>query len=339
MPRVKGRRLSYEAAEAKHAELMKEATEHTHQAETLANDFFSWVEEARRSRPHLPFNKRLVETFIASGVSREAANSTTEKHLDIATKYNFACGDLEKILENIRSSRFANGVKHSAGNAEPARTKVYPSISELLERTNVEHDEHLSDLELERRAFFFVLVATGNRPRHVYYARSIRLTRDKLIVGWGMRKSGKMRRGATGYPLEWTGDPCDRIAEYLKGYNKRREASDRPRKTGWIFGPKPRDLSADPKKKFNVASNIIGWIKRRPGCRQWTSTTPRDVLTTKAVKMIGTPQIRGRARYHELFDHTEKTQLEHYNAGASSSDNDSDDVNGGDTDDDDDLDI
>ena len=318
MPRRPRAVLTEEAAEAQVTSVLNQASAHTLQVQQLANAFFVFLNEKMRKEPGLQCSPRTVRLFIASRMTNQSKR-TNDNELKIATNFRFSCGDQETVNELIENARFNNGMKRMAGDSRYMREKVYSTMAQLLSITNVKKNEVLSPLELERRAFFYVLVATGSRPSHVYHAPFIGRNENGLVIQWGRRKADNRRRGKLEYPFAWSGKPCQEISDLLAGYNGRFRRSKRTPKTGWRLH-KGAERNASAPANFNVGSNIDAWLEKNVSiiARTWVSTTPRDVMTTQASQMIG-GEIPNEDTYKGLFDQTLSTHLANYRQGASGS--------------------
>jgi hypothetical protein len=177
-------------------------------------------------------------------------------------------------------------------------------------------------LDCELTAFWYVAVATGNRPLHIYEMRGVTVLADGLNIRWSGRKVGGTRRAAQFYPFRWSGPPAEHVNKILQGFNGRyRRSQRRPNQTGWrIHGTHEEWPSADtvPGPHHNPASTLYAWLRRRAtaGSESWTATTGRDTMATHVLPLVGQdPDVMTGEMYFVLFDQHEHTARSHYLSG------------------------
>ena len=72
---------------------------------------------------------------------------------------------------------------------------------------------------LKWRALWYLLICTGNRPKHVRGMKGLRLEERRLLVKWGSRKYMVVPPNDwLAYPFEWTLPPPADVAAYLKEF-------------------------------------------------------------------------------------------------------------------------
>ena len=147
-----------------HKERLEEASGHFEAIVRIKNDFYRWISE----------NEAFFETHDEFhpvdlwGTARgEAVGPRTSlRDVETARKYGFEIGERVRVEKRINRDRALNAVRQRAAHADFNREKLYPSQQVLL--SLLDADTAPEGRELEMMAFWFVCVATGNCPKHVY---------------------------------------------------------------------------------------------------------------------------------------------------------------------------
>lgn len=296
---------------ARHRLRLTLASDYYRQGSRAADCFYDWC---RRSVSGLRFYNIPPEEALDFWVTSRSVcvgARTAEKDLQFGRVFGFRPDNEDAARLRIRRAQYANAVKRLSAGEEFSREKTYPPVAALMSLLEPRPED--TDHEREMQAFWYLCVATGNRPHNILEAISCRVEADLLRVRWGRRKVAPIRRQPSDYPFHWSGPPPLHVRTTLLAVARRRRSSKRAVKCGWSLHPhkKDRELATE----FNVASSICAWLKRRAenGSEFWTSTTGRDVLTSLVLPLVGTdPHVPTAETYFILFDHHEHTARANY---------------------------
>lgn len=152
---------------------------------------------------------------------------------------------------------------------------------------------------LRWRSFFFILIATGCRPKHVLGIRALILTPTKLFVRWGARKIMVVPpTDYLVYKLSWSCQPPEDVATFLQTFGVPTISNE-----------------------INVASSCNAWLatlgtgltrrEKMNGKSGLSSCCPRVNLSTT----LGKEVIAGRLTKEEfniLLDHNIESSMIYY---------------------------
>ena len=124
----------------------------------------------------------------------------------------------------MQESQLLRGLKRRRGEEAVQNVKPLYHISTLEMVLNSEvptrdgKGRKMDSAKMLRwRAFFFILIATGCRPKHVLGIRALILTSRKLLVRWGPRKILVIPpTDYLEYLLEWSCKPPEDVAGFLQ---------------------------------------------------------------------------------------------------------------------------
>jgi len=211
---------------------------------------------------------RSVQTVVSMMRTLRRFGVTVEHPNGIAERY---------LAENLNCA-----IRSGSKDTDAIRTKYTHTYEELVQPC-WHAEEGPADQEMQ--CFYFVLVATGNRPANVQKAKAISFQDTGLHVRWGSRKVRAGRRRTDVYFFEWTHQPPDWIRYAMSSW------------ASWSFTSK------------NVASSVNRWLKARG--YDWTSTAPRDALSTRLRMMVYRMEMTA-TEFANLLDHNVETSGLHY---------------------------
>jgi hypothetical protein len=144
-----------------------------------------------------------------------------------------------------------------------------------------------SPRDLEYRAFMYMLIVTGNRPRHVRVLDYIKLQGTKAVtVRWFKRKIQEQMQNTTTYSYGWSFSPPADVAMFLRRW-----------KCWTISTP------------TGIAGAMNAWLKRRAMMMEVTPvlpTHPRGILSSRLAELVRRRELREKD-FAALMDHTYET--------------------------------
>ena len=292
------------------------ATGHLKNVMRAAVSFFKWARENRVALRQLRRRGHHAVDLWVTARSRTVGKRTIRSDETIANQFGFDLGRQSHVKRRLARLASQNATKRAAGHQEFSRKKEYPSPHTLLCLCFSRPGD--GGLLLEMRAFWYVCIATGNRPKHVYEIISIKVEAEGLYVRWGYRKVCKILREPVFYPYAWTAPPSPFIRSLLTSYDSRYQVSQRPRrKTGWRIHGTQTEWPAQwhTPNDYNAAATVNSWLLReRPAGSQWTSTIGRNVLCSIVVPLVGpaNPAVSTWQMFTNVLDHREKTARSNY---------------------------
>lgn len=222
---------------------------------------------------------------------------------------------LDEARDNLLSTRFSKGLERLARLEPPVRTKVYPSPFREMRLAARPEAIAWSEVQL----FWACLVVCGGRPGNLAVAVVHSADLEGVNIRWRLRKGGRNQlRGFTRYLFVWSASPSPSLIQALNdlaaAYRVRHPGADdasREVESEGDFWPSLRSSTA--------ANRVWRWLRDREASHdfvaEWTSTTPRDVLSTRLLKRVDAGELSPQ-RFEWLMDHTVATARAHYVAGS-----------------------
>ncbi len=227
---------------------------------------------------------------------------TAGDYLTIMLTHQILPGKIQEAEAKIYHLAFRKGLNHLGAHDARTRTRAYPTPAAMLSIIKDPPKEGPNyDRELALHAFWYLLVATGGRPANLRVGVP-RVDYDAVAVKWVWRK-GKRHDIAsdTVYPHAWTGPPPRHVRRALLTV---RAEWDRLGPRAWWHS-----------SVQNMAQFVNNWLEKQEGTHtsgnKWTSTTPRNVLST----ILMTRTEAGKMSNHAFawaMDHTLETAQRNY---------------------------
>jgi hypothetical protein len=166
---------------------------------------------------------------------------------------------VEGAREKVLMDALHRAVGHVGNQTERVDRRSGVTLEDLTGYVLANEEDLPGDLEY--RSFAFMLILTGNRPRHIRQLTKVKLTTDPpgFAVKWMGRKQCPLLHGYLTYPFEWTMTPPDDVRRFLTTMKK------------WTLGTPD-----------NIASVFGMWRKRRAvrlGLPDRSPTLARGILS------------------------------------------------------------
>ena len=181
------------------------------------------------------------------------------------------------------------GIEICKAKREPVY-KHKPLVSTGTLQRLVADDPHKPRKDVDLRAFWYLCVATGNRPGDIAKARLKKVTRSHLHIRWNGRKRdqhGKQKDMV--YPMAWTFPPSKEVAKRL--------------------GRLSQEPTVRRKAEANHAACLNSWLKRRG--KTWTSGCARVHLANRLIPEVEAGRLH-QSRYELMLNHSFKVALATY---------------------------
>lgn len=257
------------------------------------------VEDFMRLNGNLPGWSRpqIIAALIGQMDSDGLWPSTIANRLAILERWHVDPRDTGAARESILNSVAVKAVDAYKGHVGPKRVRPLLDKADLLRPFLYAPTRSDPALQTRRRAFWFVLVATGNRPEHVEGARNLQITPTALGVLWGKRKVRDAPNDYVWYPFAWADAPPSDVWSELYTHGV------------------PHLGVLDP------ASTINGWLKslrtgltsgeNEEGAMGLTSLSGRVRLSNYLAEQVKAGEMTEQ-EFEIVLDHTLEVSMAHY---------------------------
>jgi hypothetical protein len=171
-------------------------------------------------------DERMMQGFFGWMAVEGYSPSTMRLYAETITSMHVRPDNVGAVRSRLLAQRVIKGVLRVAGRA-PFVDKRSGITAELLGRylRPLAADDRK---QTEYRAFFYLLVSTGNRPRHIRETRNIKIEGGEVCVMWNQRKAHGQMRTYLRYSCSWTAFPDTAISAFIKGLPTRGGPSAHP---------------------------------------------------------------------------------------------------------------
>lgn len=266
-------------------------------ATLTANRMIEYMETYMRHQDPRLSPADMYEAFVGR-LSHGLMPSTLSTYVKTMKSYGIYPGQLDLARARVRRTQLLNGIKRMEEEAPLAGDRGEESL-EVLREIIVRRFERDTAQDLEYRAIFFVLVATGARPENLMVAQSCSVDqkRQGVVIQWGRRKVRPPSRASLLYPFSWSTEPPADVVERIAALPTR-----------------PWGLAGS----SNPASAICAWLRKRLAalgmtCRV-TSTTPRGRLSRVVYEEFEAGRMSAE-RFGDLLDHEPSMSRTRYQTG------------------------
>jgi uncharacterized protein YjiS (DUF1127 family) len=243
-------------------------------------------EEYQDARAELRLSDRdLMRAFFGHMVKSGYAPGTINGWRRLLDTHHVTPRNIAEVRARLDVSAFLKAVDTVSGRTprDDRRTGV---TLEHVARFCVGFDGD-APRDLEYRAFMFMLIVTGNRPRHVRELDYIKLQGTKgVTVRWFKRKIQEQMQNTTTYPYYWSISPPLDVAAFLKRW------------TCWTIST-----------PAGIAGAMNAWLKRRAARMEVAPvlpTHPRGILSSRLAERVRRREMREKD-FSAIMDHTYET--------------------------------
>jgi hypothetical protein len=247
------------------------------------------------SADHLHLEAEEVFELFVARLSRGLAASTLLTYTTIMRTYGVRPFDKDAVERRIRARELQLGIRHMAQSAKSEKKNHRRGVTWAHLEALVGPRATDAIRDKEWRAFVWLLMVTGNRPRHVLGAKVQKVYPSSVLLRWGPRKVRGPSLSVLRYEYLWSSQPPEDVLRRWAGLGKK----------PWLFT-----------SSSNIAAACNVWMTKRgtghpPILR---SSTARGLLSATLYDEYEDGRMTAE-RFEDLMDHEPKTSRLHYQVG------------------------
>ena len=214
-------------------------------------------------------------------------------------KHNIDPMKPEETEARLKNYIYMNGLKRAAMQEPPGNRRELRSVRELLRACHLPFSQRVGtprpdeDAWLDRQVAWYVCVATGCRPSHIWGIIDAFIDETALYVQWGTRKYRSACRAHLRYLYCWSAPPPEHVRARLAARGL--QALHR------VGNGKPGEQSGP----------LLRWLQAASQDRGMVTGHARTRMTHILRHLVDVGRI-SELLFEELMDHQVKASFRHY---------------------------